>query len=99
MSVLTIVALSFGLLAVAFLWVAVTALRQRRLGRGLITFLTGLLALALAGLAAAVTIGVKGFRALTHEDRAARVRTEPIGPQRFRATVELPDGQSGQFEI
>lgn len=99
MPVLTIVALVFALFAVAFLWVAVSGLRKRRLGRGLFSLLTGLLALALAGLAAAVTVGVKGFRALTHEDLAARVRTEPIGPQRFRATVELPDGQSGQFEI
>ena len=99
MSVLTIVALVFALLAVAFLWVAVTALRQRQLARGAIALLTGLLALALAGLAAAVTIGVKGFRALTKEELAARVRTEPIGPQRFRATVELPGGPGGQFEI
>lgn len=99
MSVLSIVALLFALLAVAFLWIAISALRQRRLGRSLVTLLTGLLGLALAGLAAAVTIGVKGFRALTHEELAARVRTEPIGPQRFRATVELPEGESGQFEI
>ena len=99
MSVLTIVALVFGLLAVAFLWVAVSSLRKRRVGRSLVTLLTGLLALAMAGLAGAVTIGVKGFRALTREELAAQVRTEPIGPQRFRATVVLHDSQSGQFEI
>lgn len=99
MPILTVVALVCALLAVALVWVAVTALRKRRLVRSLTTLLTGLLALAVAGLAAAVTVGVKGYRALTYEDIAARVRTEPIGPQRFRATIELPDGKSGQFEI
>jgi hypothetical protein len=99
MTVLTIAALVCALFAIAFLWIAVAALRKRRLLRSVTTLLSGLLALALAGLAAAVTVGVKGYRALTHEDLAARVRTEPIGPQRFRATVELPDGKSGLFEI
>lgn len=99
MTVLTIVALVCALLALAFGWIAVSALRKRRFLRSVTTLLSGLLALALAGLAVAVTVGVKGFRALTHEDIAARVRTTPIGPQRFRATVELPDGKSGQFEI
>jgi hypothetical protein len=99
MMVLTGFALVCALLAVAFVWIAMSALRQRRFVRGLTTLLTGFLALALAALAAAVTIGVKGYRALTHEDLAAQVRTEPIGPQRFRATVELPEGKSGQFEI
>jgi hypothetical protein len=99
MAVLTIVSLVCALFAVAFVWIAVLALRQRRFLRTVTTTLSGLLALALGGLAAAVTVGVKGYRALTHEDLAARVRTEPIGPQRFLATVELPDGKSGQFEI
>ena len=99
MMVLTVFALVCALLAVAFIWIALSALRQRRFVRSLSTLLTGSLALALAGLAAAVTIGVKGYRALTNEDLAAQVRTEPIGPQRFRATVELPEGKSGQFEI
>jgi hypothetical protein len=99
MAILLVVALTCALLAIAFLWVALASLRQRRLVRGLMTLLTGALALALAALAAAVTVGVKGYRALTHEELAARVRTEPLGPQRFRATVELPDGKSGQFEI
>ncbi len=99
MAVLTIVALVFALIAIFFVWIAVGSIRNRRYLRSVTTALSGLLALALAALAGAVTIGVKGYRALTREDLAARVRTEPIGPQRFRATVVLPDGKSGQFEI
>lgn len=99
MTVLSIVALVLAVFAMLFGWVAISSMRKRRFLRSASTLLSGLLALALAGLAGAVTVGVNGYRALTHEDVAARVRTEPIGPQRFRATVELPDGKSGQFEI
>lgn len=99
MSVLTFIALCCLLLATLLVALAVMALRRRRVMGGLTSFLSGLLCLVLAALAAAVTVGVRGYRALTHEDLAARVRTEPLGPQRFRATVELPDGRTGQFEI
>ena len=99
MTVLTIISLVCALVAILFVWIAVSSVRNRRFLRSVSTALSGLLALALGALAGAVTIGVKGYRALTREDLAAHVRTEPIGPQRFRATVELPDGKSGQFEI
>ena len=99
MSVLTLVALVCAVLATLLVVLAVVALRRRRYMGGLSAFFSGLLCLLLGTLAAAVTFGVQGYRALTHEDLAARVRTEPLGPQRFRATVELPDGRTGQFEI
>lgn len=99
MPVLSIVALVCALFAILFVWITVSSMRNKRFLRSLTTALSALLALTLGALAGAVTVGVKGYRALTREDLAARVRTEPIGPQRFRATVELPDGKSGQFEI
>jgi hypothetical protein len=99
MSALTIVALVFALLAVLFVAVAIATFRKRRILGGLGALLVGLLCLSLAGLAAAVAIGVQGYRALTHEEVAATVRTEPLGPQHFRATVLLPDGRTGQFNI
>jgi len=99
MSALTIVALVFALLAALLVAVAIATLRKRRILGGLGALLVGLLCLTLAGLAAAVAIGVQGYRALTHEEVAATVRTEPLGPQHFRATVLLPDGRTGQFNI
>lgn len=99
MSVLALIALICLVLAALLVVLAVVALRRRRLVGGFTSFLSGLLCLVLAALATAVTVGVRGYRALTQEDLAARVRTEPLGPQRFRAMVELPDGRSGQFEI
>jgi len=99
MSPLTIFALAFALLAALLVAVAIATFRKRRILGGLGALLVGLLCLSLAGLAAAVAIGVQGYRALTHEEVAAIVRTEPLGPQHFRATVLLPDGRTGQFNI
>lgn len=99
MAVLTVVALVFAALGALLLAVTFYSARRRKLLRSLGALLSGLLAVSLAALAAAVTVGVRGYRALTAEEVAARVRTEPLGPRRFRATVELPDGRVGQFEI
>lgn len=99
MTVLTVVALVLAALAALLLAVTFLSVRRRKLLRSLAALLSGLLFLALAGLAAAVTVGVRGYRALTAEEVAARVRTEPIDSQHFRATVELPDGRVGQFDI
>jgi len=99
MAALTVVALVFAASGALLFAITFYCARRRRLLRGLGALLSGLLAVALAALAAAVTVGVRGYRALTTEEVAARVRTEPLGPQRFRATVVLPDGRVGQFDI
>jgi hypothetical protein len=99
MSVLSGVSLGIALAGALLVAVAVWAGKRRRLLHSLVSVLTGLLFLALAALCAAVTIGVHGYRALTAEEVAAVVRTEPVGPQHFRATVTLPDGRVGQFDI
>src|SRR3989449_3311603 len=70
---------------------AVRAARERRWLGGTIRGLVGLLLLALAALAATLTVGLHGYRALSFEEVAATVRTEPVAPQRFRATITLPD--------
>src|SRR2546423_3234541 len=77
----------------------VAALRARRWGGGALRGLAGLLLLALAGLAAAITIGLRAYRALTLEVLAATVTTEPVGPQRFRATILLPDKRLAMYDL
>src|SRR5881628_3781252 len=77
----------------------VRAARERRwVGTGL-RGLTGLLLLALAALAGTVIVGLNGYRALTYEELAATVRTEPLGGQRFRATITLPDRRLAMYEL
>ena len=81
---------------------AVAAVRAARARHWLGVTVRGLLAsllLALAALAATVTVGLQGYRALTFEQVAATVRTEPVGPQRFRATITLPDSRLAMYEL
>src|SRR5947207_10219816 len=78
---------------------AVGATRARHWLGGTIQGLVALLLLALAALAATVTVGLQGYRALTYEEVAATVRTEPVAPQRFRATIVLPDRRLAMYEL
>src|SRR6266568_6881688 len=78
---------------------AVRAARERHWLGGTIRGLVALLLLALAALAATLTVGLQGYRALTFEELAATVSTEPVGPQRFRATITLPDRRLAMYEL
>src|SRR5947208_13391598 len=78
---------------------AVRAARARHWLGGTIRGLVALLLLALAALAATVTVGLQGYRALTFEEVAATVRTEPLAPQRFRATITLPDHRLAMYDL
>lgn len=61
--------------------------------------LAGLLLLALATLVGAIIVGRRGYRALTLEVLAATVTTEPVAPQRFRATIVFPDRRLAMYEL
>ena len=50
-------------------------------------------------IAAIVAVGTSGYQTLTREETAAMIRVEPAGPQRFNATVRLPDGRSETFAL
>src|SRR2546429_4553029 len=78
---------------------AVRAARERHWLGGTIRGLVALLLLALAALAATLTVGLHGYRALSFEEVAATVRTEPVAPQRFRATIILPNQRLAMYEL
>lgn len=82
-----------------FGWAALSAFRAGRLGAGGTRGLVGIMFLALAALAGTITAGIQGYRALTYEEVAATVATEPLGPHRFRATIMLPDGRLAMYEL
>lgn len=96
---LVLVSLVLAVLAVLLIAGGFSALRRRRWLGGLTAGLLGALLFALAALAAVISVGVRGYRALTHEVVAAKVRTEPIGPQQFRATITLADGTLHMFDL
>src|SRR5919109_4871024 len=99
MPVLTIALVIFAALALVLLVTARTAWRERRRVNSLIGALTAALCLSLAALCGAISVGIRGYRALTREVVAATVKTEPLGPQRFRATVTLPDSSLHMFVL
>jgi hypothetical protein len=61
--------------------------------------LFGLLLLAFGALAGTLSLGLQGYRALTHEEVAARILVRPAGAQRFTATIRYPDGREAAFEL
>jgi hypothetical protein len=93
------IAVLFAVLGVAMLIAAGTALRRRRPIRMSARLLLALLFLAGAAASGAVALGVQGYRALTHEEIAAMVRTEPLGPNRFRAQFRFPDGREVAYTL
>lgn len=78
---------------------AYRAAGDRRWTGSAIRSLLGLLLLALAGLAGTISVGLRGYRALTLEVLAATVTTEPVSPQRFRATIVFPDRRLAMYEL
>lgn len=96
---LLLVALALGGLGGGLLVAALVAARRRRWVGATIALLLGLLGLALGTLASTVSVAIRGYRALTREEVAAVITTEPTGPHRFRATLRFPDGQQASFDL
>ena len=98
-STLVIIGVCLLLVGALFVRAAWSSVRGGRWAGGGVRALLGVLLLALAALAATITIGIHGYRALTLEVLAANVKTEPVGPQRFRATIVLPDRRLAMYEL
>ncbi len=75
------------------------AARRRRWQRTVAVGLVGLLFVSVSALLATVSVSIRGYRALTHEEVAATVRTFPTGTQRFRASMTYPDGRQESFDL
>jgi hypothetical protein len=98
-SPLSITGIVLGVLGVLLLLAGIVALFKLRPLRALTRLLAGALALSLGALATGLAIGVQGYRALTHEDLAARIDVKPTGPQRFVATFHYPDGRIASYAL
>ena len=89
----------FAILAVILLISTVSAWRRHQRISSAIGFLTAALCGSLATLSGVVTVGIRGYRAFTQEVVAATIKTEPLGRQRFRATVMLPDSSLHMYDL
>jgi len=91
--------LTSALLGLMLLGVAVAAWRQRRRLSSMVELLAAALCLSVGALCATIAVGIRGYNALTQEVVAATIVTEPLAPQRFRATVTLPDSSVRMFDL
>lgn len=98
-SPLVLVAVALGALGAVLFLAGIAALLRVRPLRFVVRTLVGLLLLSLGGLMGTVTVGIQGYRALTHEEVAARIVVQPAGPQRFAATFRFADGREATFEL
>jgi hypothetical protein len=86
-------------LGVALLLAGLARLLRARVVGGTLRTLSGLLLIALAGVALLLSASSHAYRALTREEVAARITVTPTGPQRFDATFRFPDGSEAIFAL
>lgn len=93
------VALALAAFGLIVLVAGAVSLFGRRPLRFVLRSLAGLLLMAVGALLGALALGIHGYRALTHEEVAARIDVAPLGPQRFSATLNTRDGRTLVYEI
>ena len=99
MSLLLLALIGFLVLGVLLLRGAFGAWRSRRRFGSLVAGLAAAVFLALAALCGTISVGIRGYRALTQEVLAATIQTEPLANRHFRATVTLADGSLHMFDL
>jgi hypothetical protein len=77
-NILVILIVCSALLSLLFFIATVAALRKNKFLSTAFRFLLALLALSSAGLLGMIVIATEGYRALTHDEIAAIVTTEPM---------------------
>jgi energy-coupling factor transporter transmembrane protein EcfT len=75
------------------------SLRKKELLSSVFRFLLALFVLSLTGLFGMIVIATAGYRALTHEEIAAVVKTEPTGEKGFTAHFLFSDGHKESYKL
>jgi hypothetical protein len=88
-----------GLVSILFFILTFRAMRKKKLLSSTIRLLCALLCLSVAALFGTITIATQGYRALTHEEIAAVVTTEPLGAKWFMAYFKFPDGKEASYRL
>ena len=89
----------FGLLGLLFTLAALASARRRRFARLSLHTAMALACLTSGALFLTLQLSLQGYRALTREDVAATIQTEPVGPSQFQVTVHLADGRTESYRL
>lgn len=92
-------AVAGAFVALVLLLIFIHAARKRRAVSSLLAGLACVAAGLFAALSLAVLVGTRGYRALTHEEIAARVWTVPDTGLTFAAHVQFPDSSVRTFRL
>jgi hypothetical protein len=92
-------ALALTAIGALFFVAGIVALWRRRPLRFVLRTLAGALLLTLGASTALLGLGIQGYRALTHEEVAARIDVRPTAPQRFDATLRFADGRTSVVQL
>lgn len=96
---LVMTAIISAALCILFLASGIISAKKRRYMGSIASLLLSLLMLSLALFFAVTTTALQGYRALTYEELAAEVKTEPLEDKRFIAHVRFFDGRIETFEL
>ena len=96
-----VVAIVLAIIGILCCRSALTTLRTppRRWLASAIRGLLGGLLVAIALLLGTIVVSLRGYHALTYEVVAATVKTEPLGPKHFRATIVLADKRLAMYDL
>jgi hypothetical protein len=96
---LAVAALAGAALGLVCIGGAFAAARARKAAWSAALALLAVLVLPASGLFGTLCIGLRGYRALTREETAARVEVNPIAAQRFEVRFEFPDGRRSSYTL
>lgn len=99
MSALVVLAILFAVFSLLSLVSLAVAVRRGRWLQGAGKTVQFLLLISLAAFFGTAALGIRGYEALTREDRVARIAVHPAGPQRFSVSFEFPDGRHKVFSL
>src|SRR3954470_14793896 len=97
--ILRLAMIGLAVLGVLVFYVAGSSWRKGNRVSGLTSLLVGMVLVLLSALLGVITVGVRGYTVFTAEQVAATIKTEPLGPHHFRATVTLADSSLHMFDL
>ncbi len=97
--ILAVLTIGSGVLCLLFIVLTFMAIRKKKIISSTIRLLCALLCLSLAALFGTIAVATQGYRALTNEEIAAVVTTEPLAEKMVMAHFRFSDGKETSYKL